>query len=95
MAFQKAFPGMSSQEIKDEARKCSEYMTMSSGEYMNPGLFFRGWMRKVYPEWKKNKAIQDQADKIISGARPLTPDQIEANRERIAELKSKYPIKTI
>jgi hypothetical protein len=95
MAFQKAFPGMSNQEIKDEAKKCSEYMAMSSGTYTNPGLFFRGWMKKVYAEWRKNKVLQEQADRVIKGAKPLTPEQIESNRKRIADLKSRFPLKTI
>jgi len=95
MVLLKTFPGMSSEEIKAEARKCSDYMAMSSGDYKNPGLFFRGWMNKTYPEWKKKRAEEERNAKLSQVLPDLTPEQIERNRQRIAEIKSKFPVKTI
>lgn len=95
MAFMKSFPGMTCEEVKEEAKKCSQYMAMSSNEYTNPGLFFRGWMKKVYPEWKKKKSEEERERQFQSSHATLTPEQIEANRVRIAEIKSKFPVKTL
>lgn len=94
--FAREFSGLTIGEIKEQSKKCSDYMAMSSTNYTNPGLFFRGWMKKFYPEWKKEKAVEvreEEAKKTLDYK--ITDEERERNLIRIAEIKSKLPVKTI
>src|SRR3990167_5060158 len=95
MVFLKEFPGLVNQDIKEQATKCSQYMSASSESYKNPGLFFRGWLRKFYAEWRKEKAARDRERQFHIKHQPISPEQFEANKKRIEELKAKFPIKRI
>jgi len=50
MAFLKEFSGLTSTEFKEQVQKCNAYMNMSSNNYTNPGLFFRGWLTRYVKE---------------------------------------------
>jgi hypothetical protein len=91
----KEFPGLTFDLVRDQAEKCNNYMAMSSDEYKNPGLFFRGWMRKFYVEWKKQKAQEDRDREFTANHKPISEEQLARNRERIAEIKSKLLTKSI
>jgi len=95
MVFLKEFPGLANADIKEQAVKCNHYMSASSESYKNPGLFFRGWLRKFYAEWRKEKAAKDRERDFNATHQPISPEQLEANTKRLAELKAKFPTKTI
>ena len=95
MAFIKEFPGLSASQVKEQATKCSSYMAMSSTNYSNPGLFFRGWMKKFYGEWKSEQRKKEYESRKEKEMPVMTSEQIERNRERLQDMKNKIPIKNI
>ena len=90
MAFLREFPGLNSRELKVEIDKCNNYMAMSSGVYTNPGLFFKGWLKKYMEEKAKARVKAEEQVKqekaITEDVR--TPEQIEAANKKLAEIRA-------
>ena len=85
-SFQKAFPGVTTTELKEQIIKCNTYMGMSSEVFKNPGLFFRKWLEKYWNEknetQRKAKLATEQDQHVEM---PL--EQRERNLKRIAEIR--------
>lgn len=96
MAFLKEFRGLSSTELKEEIDKCNAYMVMSSAVYTNPGLFFRGWLKKRMEEKHAVKLAAEKKlkqDQITEGDY-RTPEEIEKANKKLAEIRANLTRKT-
>lgn len=89
----KEYPGLTNIEVKEQAIKCSDYMAISSSEYKNPGLFFRGWMKKFYNDWKTEQVRKKLIEKNNQNLPEISEEQRTKNIERIQEIKNNFPIK--
>lgn len=89
IAFAREFPGITTTEIREQREKCNSYMAISSSSYTNPGLFFKGWLKK-YTEDKKNKAAKEKYNaELLAGLPPLSPEEKERANKKLAEIREK------
>jgi hypothetical protein len=83
--FAKEF-GLTTTQIKEEAKQCSAQMAMSSGEYKNPGLYFKGWLKQALEERKKTESMNKVAEQTINLGE-ISEEQRIKNRQRLADMK--------
>lgn len=92
LTFLKAFPGMTTTELREQAQACNTYMNMSSSNYTNPGLFFRGWLER-YAKEKKAKTNEFDAAKQAQRNLPVISDEERLrNLTRLAEMKKRLGV---
>jgi hypothetical protein len=88
-AFAKEFQGLSTTEIKEQQEKCNAYMNMSSDNYNNPGLFFRGWL-KNYQTDKHEAKIKEEFKSSPADYLPIiSEEEKKRNLEKLANIKLK------
>ncbi len=77
----KEYPGLTTTEIKEQMGECNRYMNISSSNYTNPGLFFKGWLKK-YTSDKKIKEVRENT-------KPYDPTDIPdiSEEQRIRNLE--------
>jgi len=94
MMFLKEFPGLATSELVEQKEKCNAYMTMSSKNYTNPGLFFRGWLRTHMSEKTTKTSIDVETAKVIAPL--ISPEEEAAGKKKLQEirvrLKNKFSI---
>jgi len=95
IAVLKEFPGLSTSEVREQIGKCNNYMAMSSCEYQNPGLFFRGWLKRYADEKRKAEAVEKKRRAADESLPKLSEDQVVSNWKRLAELKNKFQVKSL
>lgn len=86
LAFLKEFPGLTSSEMKAQVEKCNSYMAMSSEPIKNPGLFFRGWLKRFREEQrvKEHKRVRfEEATRIPE----VSDEESRAGLERLRKMK--------
>jgi hypothetical protein len=86
-AYLKAFPGLTNTELKEQMNKCNLTMAMSSKPYDNPGLYFKGWLKK-YMDEKAVKKTKEASYKPID-IPDISEEQRQSNLKKIAELKER------
>lgn len=87
MAFAKEFNGLTTTELKEQQIKCNTYMNMSSQNYSNPGLFFKGWLKK-YMQDKKTKESEIKMKKGIESTLPVvSEEERQRNFVKITEIR--------
>lgn len=91
MAFLKEFPGLTNIELREQAKKCNNYMAMSSTNYSNPGLFLRGWLRNYMVEKRKKEADI----KVLENLPKMSEEERLKSLEKIKEIKSKFRMKEV
>lgn len=87
VTFLKEFRGLTSVELDVEIKKCNDYMNMSSSNYTNPGLFFRGWLKKVMEEKARKKANQEQLEREREAMKDMSPEEREKAQKKIDEIR--------
>lgn len=87
IAYAKEFNGLTTDEIKEQREKCNAYMNMSSSNYTNPGLFFKGWLQRYVREKKLKDSEQKEARRIIDTLPVMSEDQRQQNLKRLAEMR--------
>ena len=95
IALQREFPGLSTSEVKEQVEKCNNYMAISSRDYSNPGLFFRGWLKRYVAEKKKQEAAEQRARETLAALPDISEGEARKNLERIARLKQELKIKGV
>lgn len=87
IAFLKEFPGLTTTELEEQRVLCNRQMAMSSSEYTNPGLYFKGWLRTYMAE--KNKPTPKHQTYTPPTLEDETPERREHIRQKLAEGKAK------
>lgn len=87
MAFAKDFPGLSTTEIKEQMVKCNAYMNMSSANYTNPGLFFKGWLNKYLTEKNMNESNRKAINNTLNNLPKISDEERERNLKRLDEMR--------
>lgn len=95
LSFKRQFPVLELEEIREEAKKCSDYMVVSSSNYTNPGLFFRGWLKKVSKEKSEKNYLRKQREEREKYYSQLSEEQKAKNLQKIQEIKNSNPIKGV
>jgi hypothetical protein len=94
-ALHSEFPSLTLEEIKEQVTKCNNYMTISSANYTNPGLFFKGWIKKYSIEKSKKEADAKRNQEILEELPKISEEERKINREKIAQIKNLYKIKGV
>lgn len=87
IAYLKEYPTLSTEELNEQRIKCNAHMNMSSDNYKNPGLFFKGWLNNYLIEKKELKRKEYKPIEIPD--MKLSEEQRMKNMERIAEIRRK------
>lgn len=95
ISFLKAFPTLTSSELKEQMKKCNTYMGMSSEEYKNPGLFFRKWLERYSTEKRKRALEEKKQLEQDNYMKELSEEEKQNNVERIKQIKEKFNFKSI
>lgn len=87
ISFLKAFPSLKTSELKEQMVLCNRHMNMSSHQYTDPGLYFKGWLKK-YCEDKRQKKLSELNIKETKAYVADVPEkERQANLERIQKMK--------
>ena len=86
LVFLKEFPGLTTAELKEQITKCNSYMVMSSQNYNNPGLFFKGWLNKYMEDTKMKK--QHVLANTPVNAPIVSEEQRLKNMDKIKQIKA-------
>lgn len=93
-AFLKEYPILTLDELKEQISKCNNYMNMSSSNYTNPGLFFKGWLKKFTSE--KQKKIDGEKYMEESFNIPkISEEERLANIKKAQQIKNSFKIKGV
>lgn len=95
IAFLKEFPGLTTSEAKEQVLLCNNYMAISSVVYTNPGLFFRGWLKRYMTEKKKKEYLEKKERESIVNLPEVSEEQAKQNIERLTKLKEELKIKGV
>lgn len=87
IAYAKEYPGITTTEIEELRLKCNAYMNMSSSNYTNPGLFFKGWLNKYMTDKRAKEASEAYLKKTIEGAPEISEEQRIRNIAKIEDMK--------
>ena len=87
IAYAKEFNGLTTTEIKEQREKCNAYMNMSSTNYTNPGLFFKGWLTKYMAEKKVEDAKKAYEKQAAIDAPKITEEQRQKNLAKMVEIR--------
>jgi hypothetical protein len=93
--FCREFSGLGPEQIKEEMSKCNAYMQMSSNNYSNPGLFFRGWLKNAQGEYLDKQKRLDHEKELQTVAPPISEEQRLRNIEKIKEIKEKFKLREV
>lgn len=94
-AFLKAFPTLTTSELKEQMTLCNNYMGMSSETIKNPGLFFRKWLKRYCDEKRVAQARKKRLEDSVPKLPDIPEEQRLRNLERIKEIKAKLGLKSI
>jgi hypothetical protein len=95
IAFLKEFPGLTTSEAKEQVLLCNNYMAISSVVYTNPGLFFRGWLKRYMTEKKKREYLEKKERESVVNSPEVSEEQAKQNIERLTKLKEELKIKGV
>jgi hypothetical protein len=95
IAIQREFTGITTTEVREQMEKCSNYMTISSTTYTNPGLFFKGWLKKFMGEKNKKELIEKQQRNVLDSLPEISEEQRIKNIERMEQIKSSLKLKEV
>jgi len=84
-AYLQEFPGLTLEELKEQRLKCNNHMGMSSSDYTNPGLFFKGWLRQFMDE----KRQKEFANRKMKEYPEISEEQRQRNIKRLSKIKTK------
>lgn len=87
MSYLKAFPSLTSTELKVEIDKCNTYMGMSSTDYGNPGLFLKKWLTRYMSERSQKRANEKKLLDEQKALEGLPEDQRFKNIERLDKIR--------
>jgi len=89
--FCKEYPNLTRDEVREQAGKCNDYMAVSSNDYSNPGLFFRGWLKRYSKEKavRQVKETNELALKRKLEASSLSEEELVENLRKMEEIRKK------
>lgn len=87
LIFLKEFPGLTTTELKEQITKCNVYMAMSSQNYKNAGLFFRGWLRNYMAD-KKISMEKELIKSPIDNLPEISDEERIRNLAKLSEMRS-------
>lgn len=89
-ALSAEFIVLTKDDIKAAMKECNSYMIISSKSYDNVGLFFRGWLKRVAGDKKKETMKNLRNDKLLKEIKHIKTDkELEVNKQKIAEIRKK------
>lgn len=87
-ALLEEYPILTREELTEEREKANRYIVISGEEIQNHALFFRRWLARVAEEKKREQRKFDDQERYEKTLPTMTPEQIEANRQRIQKMKA-------
>ena len=87
ISYLKAFPTLSSTELKIEIGRCNNYMGMSSQVYSNPGLFLKKWLTRYMAERGQKRANEKKLFDEQKAMQGLPEEQRLKNIKKLNEIR--------
>ena len=85
-AFLKEFPYLTLEDLKEQRLKCNNYMAMSSSDYTNPGLFFKGWLKQAQVEKRRQELESEKIQELPE----ISPEEKKRNLKKLAKIRSRF-----
>lgn len=87
-SYLKEYPRLTLEEIKEQRLKCNNYMGMSSNEYNNPGLFFKGWLKRIEKEKITLEAQKKRETRVDFPE--ISEEERQRNLKKLSEIRDRF-----